>query len=360
MTTRSFPISPDPSATPADTGDCASGGAGRCPVCGLDEPIWPRTVYCSQRCRRRAASLVRREQRGKARQDESGQLSKGNTSTMSRAALRYYGGKWRLAPWIVAHLPDHTCYVEPFGSAASVLLRKPLARYEVYNDLDGDVVGFFRVLRERPDDLIDAIQRTPFARAEIDLACTPTSSDLDEVERARRMYVRSWQGRHGLPARGRMGWRFERAATRSRTVVEDWQNVAHLWVVADRLGRVQLECDDALRVIDRFEDPDTLFYIDPPYPASTRGMRWARHAYAHELTDEGHRQLAEALRSSQGLAVVSGYPCPLYRELYWDWPLVTRQARTHSGGAAVEALWLSLRAAARLGVRQLSLLEEHR
>jgi DNA adenine methylase len=91
----------------------------------------------------------------------------------TRAALRYYGGKARLAPWIVAHLPPHVCYVEPFGGAASVLLRKPPAPYEVYNDLDGEVVGFFRVLRERPDDLLHAIALTPFARAEVDAACAP-------------------------------------------------------------------------------------------------------------------------------------------------------------------------------------------
>src|SRR5262245_50804810 len=123
------------------------------------------------------------------------------TAVPSRAALRFYGGKWRLAPWIVAHLPPHTCYVEPFGGAASVLLRKPPSRYEVYNDLDGAVVGFFRVLRERPADLIRAIQCTPFARAEVDLACVPVPPEVDAVddlERARRLYVRAWQGRHGL------------------------------------------------------------------------------------------------------------------------------------------------------------------
>src|SRR5262249_9203356 len=154
-----------------------------------------------------------------------------------------------LAPWIVAHLPPHTCYVEPFGGAAGVLLRKAPARCEVYNDLDGAVVGFFRVLRERPNDLIEAIRRTPFARAEVDLACAPAPAGRDGVECARRVYVRSWQGRHGLPARGRMGWRFERAAGRGRTVVDDWLDPTHLWAVAERLRRVQLECDDALRVI---------------------------------------------------------------------------------------------------------------
>jgi DNA adenine methylase len=280
--------------------------------------------------------------------------------TPRRAALRFYGGKARLAPWIVAHLPPHVCYVEPFGGAASVLLRKPPAPCEVYNDLDGAVVGFFRVLRERPDDLLHAITLTPFARAEVDLACAPAPDGLDEVERARRVYVRAWQGRHGLPARGRVGWRFERAAARSRTAVDDWRDVRHLVAVVERLRRVQLECDDALRVIARFDGPDTVHYVDPPYPASTRGARWATAAYAHELTDADHRRLAEVLRSLRGMAVVSGYPCPLYRELYGDWPAVVRGARTHGPRAATEALWLSPLAAERLGARQLSLLEEVR
>jgi DNA adenine methylase len=291
-----------------------------------------------------------------ARDNASG----GRNVRPTRAALRYYGGKARLAPWIVAHLPPHACYVEPFGGAASVLLRKAPAPCEVYNDLDGDVVGFFRVLRERPGELVEAIRRTPFARAEIDLACVPAPPGLDDLERARRVYVRAWQGRHGLPARGKMGWRFERAASGSRTAVAQWTDLGRLWETAERLRRVQLECDDALRVIARFDGPDTVQYIDAPYPASTRGARWATAAYAHELTDAGHRRLAEALRRLRGMAVVSGYPCPLYRELYAGWPVVTRRARTNGARAATEALWLSPRAAAQLGTRQLALLEEDR
>jgi DNA adenine methylase len=287
-------------------------------------------------------------------------VSEGPETGPTRAALRYYGGKARLAPWIVAHLPPHVCYVEPFGGAASVLLRKPPARCEVYNDLDGDVVGFFRVLRERPDDLLRAITLTPFARAEVDLACAAAPDGLDEVERARRVYVRAWQGRHGLPARGKLGWRFERAAAGSPTAVAQWTDLERLKAVAARLRSVQLECDDALRVIARFDGPDTVTYADPPYPASTRGVRWATTAYAHELTDADHRRLATVLHALRGMAVVSGYPGPLYRELYGDWPAVARTARTHGPRAATEVLWLSPRAAARLGARQLSLLEEPR
>ena len=276
----------------------------------------------------------------------------------ARPALRYYGGKWRLAPWIVGHFPPHTCYVEPFGGAASVLLRKPPARYEVYNDFDGEIVGFFRVLRERPDELIRAIERTPFARAEVNLACAPAPPDLDPVERARRVYVRAWQGRHGLPAAGPMGWRFERAATRHSTAVDDWRDITHLWAVAERFRAVQLECDDALRVIARFDTPDTLVYADPSYPAATRSARWATVAYQHELTDDQHRQLATVLHHVAGMVAVSGYPCPLYQELYGDWVTVSRTCPTHGRRRATEALWLSPRTVARLHRRQLPLLED--
>jgi DNA adenine methylase len=121
---------------------------------------------------------------------------------------------------------------------------------------------------------------------------------------------------------------------------------------------VQLECDDALRVITRFDAPDTVHYVDAPYPASTRGARWATRAYAHELSDADHRRLAETLHALRGMAVVSGYPGPLYHELYGGWPVVARCARTNGARGATEALWLSPRAAARLGARQLALLEE--
>src|SRR4029453_11419968 len=122
-------------------------------------------------------------------------------------------------------------------------------------------------------ELIRALRCPPFARAEVALACAPAPPDLDDLERARRLYVRAWQGRHGLPASGQMGWRFERAATRHTTVVDDWRDPAPLWTVAARLRSVQLECGDALRVITRFDGRDSLFYIDPPYPASTRNAR---------------------------------------------------------------------------------------
>lgn len=121
----------------------------------------------------------------------------------TRPALRYFGGKWRLAPWIISHFPEHTCYVEPFAGGASVLLRKPESKVEVLNDLDGEVVNFWRVLREQTEAFIRAVELTPFSREEASLAYQVAD---DPLERARRLFIRSWQQRGGdLAPSGALG-----------------------------------------------------------------------------------------------------------------------------------------------------------
>jgi len=273
-----------------------------------------------------------------------------------RAALRYYGGKWRLAPWIVSHLPPHVCYVEPFGGAASVLLRKAPARYEVYNDADGEVVNFFRVLRDEPDAFRRAVDLTPYARAEVDLACDAEAMALaPPLERARRFYVRAWQSIHGAPSRGRLGWRYEAGGDRGwhRTVAEAWADTSHLPAIVARLKGVQLECGEAVDVFRRFDRPHTLFYVDPPYVTATRRERWARHAYVRELADADHQHLAGLLRGLRGMVALSGYPGPLYDRLYGDWHRVERRSAVQSSAVATECLWLS--PACGRGARQLCL-----
>lgn len=268
-----------------------------------------------------------------------------NECYRGRAALRYYGAKWSVADWIVSHFPPHHGYVEPYGGSAAVLLRKPPAPRETYNDLDSAVVAFWRCLRDQPDALIRAVELTPFAREEMDGADIDATG-LTDLERARRLYIRSWQTIHGAPSRGRMGWRSDVRHTGNGTNVEAWCRTAHLWMIAARLRRVQIEHLDALECIRRYDTPQTLHYVDPPYVAGTRGDRWATVAYAVEMCDQEHRQLAALLHECQGLVVLSGYHSPLYRELYRDWPLVTHAARKQSRGDAKECLWLSPRAAA--------------
>lgn len=285
-------------------------------------------------------------------------------ATKTPGALRYFGGKALLAPWIISHFPPHECYVEPFGGGASVLLQKPPARYEVYNDGDGSVVNFFRVLRERPDEFLRAVALTPYAREEAERSCDPETDDpdgpLDAVERARRFYVRSWQTRHGAPSRGKLGWRYEKYCAGTNwgtTVCGQFARLDHFPDLAARLKAVQIEHDDALRVLARFDGPDTLFYVDPPYVPATRTARWSVDAYAVEMDADGHARLAESLRGLRGMVVLSGYDCAQYREAFdaHGWTRRERLARVQSAEQRLEVLWLSPGTEARLGTRQLAL-----
>lgn len=264
---------------------------------------------------------------------------------IDRPAFRYHGSKWLLAPWIIDHFSPHECYVESFGGNASVLLRKPRSYLEVYNDMAEDVVSFFRVLRERPDDLVKSLELTPYAKREWEMACT-VDGDPDPLEIARRFYIRSVMSIAGPTAQWRTGWRRQKVVSKQDGRKQmtpaplSFMDLEYLYQVADRLRGVQIECDDALEVIARYDSPETLFYVDPPYPASTRG-RWATHAYVHEMSDEQHVVLAQVLHDVRGAVIVSGYACDLYMNLYRGWQNVARAARTNSPGGSVEYLWLS-------------------
>lgn len=273
--------------------------------------------------------------RGRAERDRDERVG------ITRPALRYYGSKWRIAPWVIQHFPDHHGYVEPFCGGASVLLRKPPGVFEVLNDLDENVVNYFRVLRERAADLHRALLFTPFSRSETYLSCEPCE---DPLERARRFHIRSWQTMHGAPHMGRNGWRFGRSGgSTQRASVDDWNDIARLPAVAERLKRVQIEHDDALNIIPRFDKPDTLFFCDPPYLFSTRSDRWARNGYRKEMEDADHKRLAEVLRSIKGMAVVCGYPSEIYDKLYRGWKRVAIDtlARTLKAQTRRECLWIN-------------------
>jgi DNA adenine methylase len=269
------------------------------------------------------------------------------SATASMHALRYHGSKHRIAPWIVSHLSAHVCYVETHGGSAGVLLTKPRSKLEVYNDLDGEVVNFFRILRDRGDELARAVELTPFARAEYELSYEPCDDD-DPLEQARRFFVRCWQSRHGSsPIRS--GWRFQRDLQErnhsKRFAQEVERGMEAMLNVAARLKGVQIECDDALNVIGRYDAPTTLFYVDPPYLHGTRvSIQNGHRMYAQEMSDDDHCQLAEALNSIKGMAIISGYSSPLYDELYRGWQVVTRREHKESGAFSVECLWLSPRA----------------
>ncbi|MBW7997483.1 MAG: DNA adenine methylase [Candidatus Glassbacteria bacterium] len=264
-------------------------------------------------------------------------------ATLTRPALRYRGGKWMIAPWIIAHLPPHECYVETHCGGASVLLRKPPADFEVLNDLDSQVVNFWRVLRERRDEFLQAIELTPWSRSEQLQAYQPSA---DPLESARRFYIRCWQGRGNSAERS--GWRFQRSWSGWRVnKPRQFKEVDNLEWVVNRLAHVQLENRDALKIVEVWDAPGVLFYLDPPYVHSTRGRN--RRLYREEMDDTAHVALADALRGIKGMAVVSGYDSPLYDRLFRGWRKESRPALGDQTKPTIECLWISPKADKAMG-----------
>jgi len=250
--------------------------------------------------------------------------------------VRYYGSKWQIAQWIVQFFPVHDCYVEPYCGGASVYFRKNPAFVDVLNDLNGDVVNFFKVLRTQTDEFIRQIELTPFSRAEYHEAFEPCD---DPMESARRFYIRAWQAFGGGGVKEKTGFRTQKNIHRGTSVSKEWQRTRGLWLAAERLRDAIIESDDALTIIKRYDTPKTLFYVDPPYVLKARGRTLER--YQHEASDVHHRQLADALHQIEGMAAVSGYPSALYEELYSGWRMASRTNTTNGNSNSVECLWLS-------------------
>lgn len=257
--------------------------------------------------------------------------------TPSRPVLRWHGGKWLLAPWIISHFPKHRAYVEPFGGAASVLVRKERSYAEVYNDLDGAVVNLFRVLRsDRADELVNALRLTPFSRTEFAEAYTEAA---DPVEKARHLVIRSFMGFGSNGHNQATGFRAN--STRSGTSpAHDWVNYPDsLAQVIHRLRGVTIECKDAKAVMLQQDAPTTLHYVDPPYVFETRSDDGAD--YSHELTNDDHAELLTFLRELSGVVVLSGYPCELYDDALPDWRRVERKALADGARERTEVLWMN-------------------
>lgn len=259
---------------------------------------------------------------------------------IARPALRYHGGKFRLAQRLIRLFPPHRVYTEAYGGGASVLLLKPRCYAEIYNDLDGEVVNVFRVLqnRKQANRLQELLRLTPFSRAEFLLSYRQARSD---VERARRTIVRSFMG-FGSDSISRMkasqagfntrisstmatGFRWNSARS-GTTGATDWKHYPQ-WISAfcERLQGVTIENRDAATILRKMDRDDALHYVDPPYPMSTRSTANGttnEHRYRWEMTDKNHEKLAGLLHELKGMVIISSYPGPLYEKLYADWKSV--------------------------------------
>jgi DNA adenine methylase len=259
-------------------------------------------------------------------------------------ALNYYGSKFRLAPWIIKHFPKHETYVEPYAGGASVLLAKGPSYVEVYNDLDNEVVNFFVQLRENPDELIRQILLTPYARWEYEISLLEGLL-LGDLERARRFFVRSWLSFSGSRSKIATGWRYQISNARGGKMTEDFARVDHLFDIAMRLKKVQIEQDEALRIISRFDSPETLFYVDPPYPAETRSKKWAKQAYSFEMNTQDHQELLDLLSQVDGMVIISTYANDLYEKELDGWMRSVSKSRNRGQIQKTEILYISPKAA---------------
>jgi len=262
----------------------------------------------------------------------------------------YHGGKWKIAPWIIGHLPEHHTYVEPYGGAASVLLRKPRSRDETYNDLDGEIVNLFKIIRDHPRRMTRALLWTPYSRAEYRAAFDLTD---DPFEMARRTIIRSFMGFAGVAINREKYSGFRARSNRFGGIIaREWMNYPkNVRTLAARFRGVTLENKPAIDIIHQQDGPETLFYLDPPYVHDTREIT-GKGVYAHEMSDDDHRELAAVITTINGMAVLSGYRGGLYDELYGGWHSVERNTRAGSKRPRVEVLWLNEAAASKLQLRQ--------
>lgn len=259
-------------------------------------------------------------------------------SEVTRPVLRYFGGKFLLAPWIISLMPKHRIYVEAFGGAGSVLMRKPRSYAEVYNDLDGEVVNLFRLLRDpgTAAALRHRLAFTPFARDEFDDAY---SAGFDDLDAARKLIIRAFMGfgsdGHN-PESGKTGFRAN--SNRSGTTpAHDWVNWPDcIEQFTKRLAGVVIENRDYWEVMQQQDSEETLFFLDPPYVHDTRG---AKHSYRFEMTNEQHEEMIGRILETRGMVMLCGYEHPIYERM--GWKCFQRKALADGARERTECLWLN-------------------
>jgi len=272
-----------------------------------------------------------------------------------RPLIRWHGGKWMIAPWILPFLPPHETYTEAFGGGASILFRKERAtKAEIYNDLDETLIRLFKVLQDpaKAERLVELLRLTPYSRKEFEWAYEPTD---DDVEAARRTLVRSWMGYGSDGTAGVYKTGFRSIVNQAgKTPAGEWVNyVATIDRTIERIRGVNIECRDAFKVLEQYDGPETLHYVDPPYLPSTRSAGNRRrgagfHVYQHELQIDDHVRLLETLRSLDGMVILSGYPSELYDDALPDWERHDRRAYADGGSPRTEVIWINPRCANRL------------
>lgn len=247
-------------------------------------------------------------------------MTKTDEYKIINSPFKWVGGKSRLRKQIVALLPEHTCYLELFAGAAWVLFAKSPSKVEVLNDIDEELVNFFRVVKYKPEELIQSFEWELVSRAEFVRLANLDTSTLTDIERAHRFYyiiMAGWGGELHYPrfqtsiTDGGHGNRLIGALKFLRKRIEP---------VYSRLQKVVIENMDWKDCFDRYDREKTVMYIDPPYPGN--GCN-----YLHNMRDwEDHYQLAERLHHSKCKWILSSYDVPEIHSLYDDYNIISVQS----------------------------------
>lgn len=250
------------------------------------------------------------------------------------APLRYPGSKWSIAQAIVSEFAPHYHYCEPYFGSGAVFFSKPPSPHEILNDFNGLVVNFFRVLRDRTEDLVWALETTPWSRDEYDQAHLVTDEPLED---ARRFAIRIWQG-HASDLAKKTGWKARGSKQRARGMSVRWQRMpSELGELAKRLQDAEIENRPAVQLMVRFATRDTLIYADPPYLPETRTQKM----YSHEMTLSEHAEMLDILAEHPGPVVLSGYDNELYNVKLRGWRHVSiKPPKVEKAAQRTERLWV--------------------
>lgn len=258
-----------------------------------------------------------------------------------KQVLKYPGAKWKIADWIISHIPKHHSYVEPFFGSGAVFFSKNPSNIETINDLDDKVINLFKVVRDSSEELARRVASTPYARKEYDNTFENNTEPVDEIEKARLFLVQCWQG-HGFRTNGyKVGWKNDVQGREAMYAVKNWYRLPE-WILAvtDRLKQVQIDNRPAIELIKRFKYPNVFIYADPPYLLGTRTAK----QYKHEMTDQEHLELLEALLQHPGPVIISGYPSDLYNATLKTWNIASTKGHAEYYGAdRKEVIWMNFK-----------------
>lgn len=263
---------------------------------------------------------------------------------IKRPIARYYGGKWKIAEWIISYFPEHDIFGEWFCGMASITLKKRKSRVEIINDLSDEIYNLFMVLRNSPNELINALDLTPYSRTEFYKCFEFSECPIEQARRTIVLLSMSYSpskimGRfsgEGNPVK-RDGAFFRSARNSRHNLPGSFNSIAEVIpLITERLKTVIVENKDAIELMAYYDSDKTLHYIDPPY----LDRKDKRSVYAHEIGDEGHIRIYEATTKLKGMVIISGYENDLYNEMYKDWKCFKSTATT-TKGTAIECIWMN-------------------